>query len=86
MTDPKTIACQSFRIIEADDIELARQIIAPDFVNREADDDPEDVERQLPGPAGFLATSRWLRDAFSDLRFELHENLTDGVTVITVAT
>jgi len=42
----------------------------PDFVAQEAADDPEDVERQQHGPAGFLATSRSLRDAFSNLRFD----------------
>ena len=73
MTSPKSIALESFRLIESGDTELARRIIAPDFVNQEADDDPEDPERQRPGPAGFLATSQWLRDAFRDLRFELHE-------------
>jgi len=73
MTSPKTVALESFRLIETGDKELAQRIIAPDFVNQEADDDPDDPERQLPGPAGFLATSQWLRDAFSDLRFELHE-------------
>jgi predicted ester cyclase len=73
MTSPKTVALESFRLIETGDKELAQRIIAPDFVNQEADDDPDEPERQLPGPAGFLATSQWLRDAFSDLRFELHE-------------
>jgi predicted ester cyclase len=73
MTSPKTVALESFRLIETGDAGLARRIIAPDFVNQEADDDPDDPERQLPGPAGFLATSQWLRDAFSDLRFELQE-------------
>lgn len=60
MTDPKAIAHQSFRLIENGDVELAQQIIATGFVNEEAEDDPGDVERQLHGPAGFLATSRWL--------------------------
>ena len=86
MTDPKTLARQTFRIIEAGDGYLAQRIIAPDFINREADDDPEDVARQQHGPAGFLATSQWLRDAFSNLRFELQENLAEDDTVITVAT
>ncbi|UVO13686.1 ester cyclase [Mycobacterium sp. SVM_VP21] len=86
MTDPKTLARQTFRIIEAGDEDLAQRIIAPDFINREADDDPEDVARQQHGPAGFLATSQWLRDAFSNLRFELQENLAEDDTVITVAT
>jgi hypothetical protein len=56
MTDTKTIAHQSFRLIENGDVELAEQIIATGFVNEEAEDDPDDVERQLHGPAGFLAT------------------------------
>jgi predicted ester cyclase len=85
MTNPKAVAHQSFRLIEIGDVELAEQIIATGFVNEEADDDPDDVERQLHGPAGFLATSRWLRDAFSDLRFELQETVTEGDTVMAAA-
>ncbi len=85
MTDPKALARASFRLIETGDLELARQIIAPDFVNQEAVDDPEEVERQQQGPAGFLATSRWLREAFSNLRFELQETLAEGDTVMAVA-
>ncbi|OHV04194.1 ester cyclase [Mycobacterium talmoniae] len=73
-------------MIETGDADLAQRIIAPDFINHEADDDPEDVDRQQRGPAGFLATSRWLREAFSNLRFELHETLTEADTVIAVAT
>ncbi|HXY66304.1 MAG TPA: ester cyclase [Mycobacterium sp.] len=86
MTDTKTVARESFRLIETGDPELAEQIIAPDFVNQEAEDDPENVERQQRGPAGFLATSRWLRDAFSNLRFELQETLAEGGTVMAAAT
>jgi predicted ester cyclase len=44
-----------------------------------------DAERQERGPAGFLATSRWLRDAFSNLRFELQETLAEGDTVMAAA-
>jgi predicted ester cyclase len=85
MTDTKAIARASFRLIETGDPDLAEQIIAPDFVNQEAEDDPEDADRQLHGPAGFLATSRWLRDAFSNLRFELQETLAEGDTVMAAA-
>jgi predicted ester cyclase len=85
MTDPKAIAHQSFRLIENGDVELAEQIIATGFVNEEAEDDPDDAERQLHGPAGFLATSRWLRDAFSDLRFELQETVAEADTVMAAA-
>jgi predicted ester cyclase len=85
MIDTKAIAHQSFRLIENGDVELAEQIIATGFVNEEAEDDPDDVERQLQGPAGFLATSRWLRDVFSDLGFELQETVAEGDTVMAAA-
>jgi steroid delta-isomerase-like uncharacterized protein len=84
--DAKTVALQSFRLIRTGDLDLAERIISPDFINDEADDDPEDVERQQRGPAGFLATSQWLRNAFSDLGFEQHEILADAGTVIAVST
>lgn len=86
MPDPKAVAIASFRLIETGDAELAQRIVASDFINEEALDDPEDADRQQPGPVGFLATSQWLRDAFSNLRFELHETLAADGTVIAVAT
>jgi predicted ester cyclase len=85
MTDTKAIARESFRLIETGDAKLAEQIVARDFINEEVADDPEDLERQQHGPAGFLATSRWLREAFSNLRFELHETLAEGSTVMAAA-
>ena len=86
MYDLKTVALESFLLIENGDVELAQKIIAPDFINREADDDPQDIDRQQRGPAGFLATSQWLRNAFSDLRFEHQETLSEGDTVIAIST
>lgn len=85
MTDAKGIAHESFRLIETGDPELAQRIIAVDFVNDEAKDDPDDPERQQHGPEGFLATSRWLRDAFSNLRFEIQETVGEGDTVMAAA-
>jgi predicted ester cyclase len=85
MTDTKAVARESFRLIETGDPELAQHIIAPDYVNQEAEDDPEDGERHQRGPAGFLATSRWLRDAFLNLRFELQETVAEGATVMAAA-
>jgi predicted ester cyclase len=85
MLDAKAIAHQSFRLIETGDVELANRIVAANFVNDEAEDDPGDAERQLHGPAGFLATSDWLREAFADLHFDLEETLAEGDTVMTAA-
>src|ERR1700745_196144 len=86
MTNPKAVALESLWLIETADAKLAQRIIASDHVNQEADDDPQDVEGQLRGPAGFLATSQWLRDAFSDLRFELRETVAEDGVVMVAAT
>ena len=83
--DNKRVAIESFRLIETGDHELADRIVALDFVNREADDD-EQPERLERGPAGFLATSRWLRGAFSDLRFDGIEAIGEGDLVAVKAT
>jgi predicted ester cyclase len=66
----KAVAIASFRLIENADPETARHIIAADFINREAEDDPEQTDRNLTGPEGFLATATWLKGAFAELRFK----------------
>ena len=75
LADNKRVAIESFHLIETGDTALAERIVAADFVNREAEDDVDQPDRNLPGPAGFLATSQWLRAAFSELRFEEIEAL-----------
>jgi hypothetical protein len=69
----KQVVLESFRVLETGDAVVADRIVAPDFINREADDDPDRPDRGLRGPAGLIATSRWLSETFSDLRFDLHE-------------
>ena len=48
--------------------------------NREAVDEPPAAS--APGAAGFWATALWLRAAFSDLAFEVHEVVEDGDLVV----
>jgi ketosteroid isomerase-like protein len=54
--DLKDLARAAFRLIETGDEAEAARIVSPDFVNREAEDDPDEPERQQRGPAGYLAT------------------------------
>jgi len=82
----KALAISSFRLMETGDVTLARQIIATQFTNREADDDPGQPERSLRGPQGFLATSSWLRSAFADLRFVDLQAIAEGDKVVVQAT
>jgi predicted ester cyclase len=55
--------------------DLAR-VVHPDAVNREAKDEPPAAS--TPGPDGFWATALWLRAAFADLAFEVHEVVASG--------
>ena len=52
----------------------------PEAVNREAVDEPPAASE--PGAAGFWATALWLREAFSDLTFTIHEVVEAGDLVI----
>ncbi|WP_218829694.1 MULTISPECIES: ester cyclase [unclassified Rhodococcus (in: high G+C Gram-positive bacteria)] len=58
-----------FRVLETGDVELARAVAAPTFANREAISGPAACAR--PGPDGLLASSMWMRSAFTDLHFEI---------------
>ena len=82
----KRAAVESFRVIETVDAALAERIIATDFINREAQDNADQSERSVRGPAGFLATARWLCSTFSDLRFMEIETIGEDDRVVVVAT
>ena len=41
---------------------------------------------RVPGAAGFWATAQWLRAAFADLHYEVHQAITDGDLVAVYST
>ena len=51
-------------------------VIHPRCVNREAKDEPPACRGV--GPAAIHATALWLRDAFADLRWEIHDVIAQG--------
>lgn len=59
-------------------------MFAPDAFNRESAEEPPDTRGT--GPAAFLATSRWLQQAFSDMAWEIHDIAHDGELVVVHAT
>jgi len=59
-------------IFENGDLDAADELLHPDFVNHEAGPSTP------PGAEGLKQTVRWLRDAFSNLRFEIHDELAEG--------
>jgi predicted ester cyclase len=56
-----------FKVLETGDARLAAEVIGPRFTNRESGNSP--AACAIPGPAGVLASSVWMRSAFTDLRF-----------------
>jgi ketosteroid isomerase-like protein len=56
-----------FKVIETGDPALAAEVVGADFHNRESVNSP--AACAIPGPAGVLASSAWMRSAFTDLRF-----------------
>jgi predicted ester cyclase len=73
--DAREAASALFRILETGDPALATEVVAADNRNREASVAPPACA--IPGPAGTLASSAWMRSAFSDLRFPIL-GLADG--------
>jgi predicted ester cyclase len=82
----RQVAIEVFRAIETGDPAAAERIIAPDFINREADDDPDRPDRGIRGPAGLIATSRWLRETFAGLRFDHLEVVAEDERVVVALT
>jgi predicted ester cyclase len=72
----KGLALRSIRIMEDGTREDFEEVLHPDFLNHEAKDEPP-ASRQR-GPAGAYATALWLRDAFAELRWEIHEMVAEG--------
>jgi len=52
------------------------EIFHPDFVNHEAG------PRTPAGPEGLKVTVRWLRDSFSDLHYDIQDEIVEGDKVV----
>lgn len=74
--DIKTLAVRSVMIMADGSLEDFEAVVHPEAVNREAKDEPP--ESRGRGPAPFYATALWLRAAFADLRWEIHDVIAEG--------
>jgi predicted ester cyclase len=64
-----------FKVIETGDPVLAADVVGADFRNVEAFNSP--AACSIPGPAGILASSAWMRSAFTGLRFPVTDTGVD---------
>ena len=62
---------EQFRIIETGQLELATRNVTGSYVNHRSVHEP--LAARVGGPAALAATATWLRRAFTNLRFEIHE-------------
>jgi len=80
-TDLAQIAERSMQaVIQGSAAEL-EAVVHPDATNREAAAEPPETRGR--GPAAYLATSTWLRSAYSDLTWATEEHAVDDDLVVT---
>jgi predicted ester cyclase len=74
------LCVESMQIMTNGTLADFERIVHPRAVNREAAAEPPAT--RVPGPSGFYATALWLRAAFADLAFEVHDAVADGDVVV----
>lgn len=65
------IAVRSMQIMATGELEEFVEVVHPEAFNRESADEPPATRGR--GPEAFFATAVWLRTAFSELAFEVHD-------------
>ena len=82
--DVKELCIRSIAVMADGDLTDFEAVVHPDAYNREAVDEPPGSRGR--GPTAFHATALWLRAAFADLRWEVHEAVAEGDLVVVHAT
>jgi predicted ester cyclase len=84
VTEDTKIAIQSMRLMASGNLADLEAVYTADAVNREARNEPPDT--RAAGPAALYATAQWLRSAFSELAWEIHDAVQDDDLVVVHAT
>ena len=79
-TDPRALCERVFAVLVDGDLAAFETVFHPDAVNREARSQPPGTRGR--GPAAFYATALWLRDAFSDMHWDIHEVVAEGDVIV----
>lgn len=74
------LCCNSMDLMGRGERSDFAAVIHPRAINREAKDEPADCRGR--GPDAFYATALWLRSAFSDLRWDVHDAVASGDLVV----
>lgn len=84
VTDAKRTAIRSMHLMASGDAADLAAVYTADAVNRESRNEPPDTRGA--GPAAMHATARWLRTAFTELAWEIHDAVEEDDLVVVHAT
>jgi predicted ester cyclase len=76
----RELALRSIALMADGTLEDFEELLHPEFLNHEQEDEPPGSRGT--GPATAYATALWLRDAFADLRWEIHETVAEDDLVV----
>lgn len=74
--DLKAVSVRLIHLMAGGELSDFETVIHRDGTNREAGKEP--MAARGRGPAAFYASALWLRGAFSDMRWDIHEVIADG--------
>lgn len=84
LTGAKDVCVRGTHLMGEGELADFEQVVHPEARNHEDKDEPPASRGR--GPAAFYATALWLRDAFADLRWEIHHVVAEGDLVVLHAT
>jgi predicted ester cyclase len=82
--DTKKLCVRSIELMASGTLSEFAEVVHPGATNREAKAEPP-AARGV-GPAAYFATAQWLRSAYADLAWQIHEVIAEGDLVVLHAT
>ncbi|MEU6580315.1 ester cyclase [Nocardia sp. NPDC046763] len=74
--DARKLAIHSIELMAGGELADFEAIIHPEATNREGSAEPPAARGT--GPVAYYASAEWLRSAYTDLRWDIHEVVVDG--------
>jgi predicted ester cyclase len=79
-SDAKSLAIRSVQLMATGTLADLEEVVHPECFNRESIDEPPATRGR--GPAAFYATALWLRAAYDDLHWEVHDAVAEDDVVV----
>jgi hypothetical protein len=78
--DAKELCVRATHLMADGSLEDFQAVVHPEARNREDVDEPPASRGR--GPAAFYATALWLREAYADLRWDIHDIVAEADLVV----